>query len=145
MIVDYVVFVGYYYIVGQQVLLGVVFGDDFGQQVVLGWDDFIVFIGVFVEQCGVGLFDEVVDFLIEMVVFFMLVIVVMVIFNVGVCQLFIGVGYQLVFYCGLDFVDVDLGVVLYLLVNDFCDGGVIVCVIDFCCFSCMQNCFLNVF
>jgi hypothetical protein len=34
----------------QQVLAGVVLGDDPGQQVALGRDDFTVFVGVFVEQ-----------------------------------------------------------------------------------------------
>ena len=143
MIVDHAALVGHHHIVGQQVLPGVVLGDDPGQQVALGRDDFTVLVGVFVEQRGVGLLDEAADLLIETAALLTLAIAVMAILNVGARQLLIGAGHQLVFHRGLDLVDVDLGAALHLLANDFCDGGAIVCVIDSRCFSCTQNCFLN--
>ncbi|STT00948.1 Uncharacterised protein [Klebsiella pneumoniae] len=87
---DHAAFVSHHHIVGQQVLPGVVLGDDPGQQVALGRDDFTVLVGVFVEQRGVGLLDEAADLLIEAAALLTLAIAVMAILNVGARQLLIG-------------------------------------------------------
>lgn len=75
-------FVGHHHIsagaAGRSVL-----GDDPGQQVALGRDDFTVLVGVLVEQRGVGLLDEAADLLIETAALLSLAIAVMAILNVG--------------------------------------------------------------
>lgn len=49
------------YIARQQMLTGIVLGDDTGQQVALGRDHFAVFIGIFIEQRRVGLLYRAAD------------------------------------------------------------------------------------
>ncbi|VTP63109.1 Uncharacterised protein [Leclercia adecarboxylata] len=132
-----------HHVTRQQVLTGIVFGDDTGQQITLGGDHFAVFIGVFVEQRRVGLFDQAADLLVQATAFFTLDIPVVTVFNVGASQLFIRTRHQLVFHRGLDLVDIHLAAVFHLITDDVCDGGAVICVIDSRCFSCTQNRFLN--
>ena len=48
-----------HHIAWQQILFGIMFCHDTGQQIALGRDHFAVFIGVFVQQFGIGLLDQV--------------------------------------------------------------------------------------
>ena len=64
------------------------FGDDTGQQVALGRDDFTVFVGIFVKQGRVGLFNQTANFLVQAAAFFTLDIAVVAIFDIGPGQLF---------------------------------------------------------
>jgi hypothetical protein len=82
--------VGHHHIARQQVLAGVVLGDDTGQQVALGRDDFTVFVGVFVEQRGVGLLNQAANLLVQAAALFTLAIAVVAILNVGARQLLVG-------------------------------------------------------
>ena len=65
MVVDLTALVRRYHVARQQMLTGVVFSHDTGQQIALGRDHLAVFIGVFIEQGGVGLLDQTPDFLIQ--------------------------------------------------------------------------------
>ena len=143
MIVNITALVRLYHITRQQMLTGIVFGDDTGQQVALGRDDFTVFIGVFIEQRGVGLLHQAANFLVQTTAFLTLNITVMAIFNVGARQLLVRTRHQLVFYRCLDLINIDLATRVHLTANDFCDGGAVICVIDSRCFSCTQNGFFD--
>ena len=131
------------YITRQQVLARIVLGDDTGQQVALGWDHFTVFVGVFVQQRGVGLLNQTPNFLVQATTFFTLDITVVAIFDVRTGELFVRARHQLVFHRCLDLVDIDLAALIHLAANDFCDGGTVICVIDSRCFSCTQNGFFD--
>ena len=105
---DFTTLMRQYHIARQQVLTGIVFGNDTGQQVALGRNDFTVFVCVFVQQCGVGLFHQPANFLVQAAPFFTRDITIVAIFNIGTRELLVGTGHELVFDSGLDFVDVDL-------------------------------------
>ena len=127
----------------QQMLTGIVFGNDTGQQVALGRDHFTVFVGVFIEQGGVGLLHQATDLLVQTTALLTLHVTIVTVLNVGARQLLVRPRHQLVLNRGLDLVDIDLAAFVHLAANDFCDGGAVICVIDSRCFSCTQNGFLD--
>ena len=142
-IVDLTALVRRDYIARQQMLTGIVLGDDTGQQVALGRDHFAVFIGIFIEQRRVGLLYQAADLLVKATPFLTLDVTVVTILNVGARQLLVRTRHQLVFNRGLDLVDIHLAAFMHLAANDFCDGGAVICVIDSRCFSCTQNGFFD--
>ena len=87
-VVNLTALVGKHHIARQQMLAGVMFGDDTGQQVALGRDDFTVFVGIFVKQGRVGLLNQTANFLVQAAAFFTLDIAVVAIFDIGPGQLF---------------------------------------------------------
>lgn len=125
-----------YYITRQQVLAGIVFGDNPGQQIALGGNDFTVFVGVFIEQRGVSLLYQAANFLVQTTTLFTLNVAIVTVFDVGAGKLFVRAGHQLVFNRSLDLVNIHLTACVHLAANDFCDGGTVICVIDSRCFSC---------
>ena len=131
------------HITRQQVLTCIVFGNDTSQQVTLGRDYFAVFVGIFIQQSRVGLLNQTTNFLVQTATFFTLDITVVAIFDLRTGELFVRTRHQLVFYRGLDLVDIDLAALIHLTANDFCDGGTVICVIDSRCFSCTQNGFFD--
>ena len=132
-----------HHVARQQMLTGIVFSHDTGQQVALGRDHFTVFIGVFVEKGGVGLLDQATDLLVQAAALLALHVTIVTVLNVGARQLLVRPRHQLVLNRGLDLVDIDLAAFIHLAANDFCDGGAVICVIDTRCFSCTQNGFLD--
>ncbi|MNY52844.1 hypothetical protein D3C86_1885540 [compost metagenome] len=132
-----------YHVAREQVLTGIVFGDNPGQQIALRRDHFAVFVGVLVEQRRVGLLDQTTNFLVQATALFALNITIVAVLNVGARQLFMWARHQLVFDRRLDLIDIHLTALIHLLADDFCDGGAVICVIDSRCFSCTQNGFFD--
>ena len=82
-IVDLAALVCRDHVARQQMLAGIVFGDDTGQQIALGRDHFAVFVGVFIEQGRVGLLHQATDLLIQATAFLTLHVAIVAILNVG--------------------------------------------------------------
>ena len=142
-VVDLAALVRRDHVARQQMLTGIVFGNDTGQQVALGGDHFTVFIGVFIEQGGVGLLHQATDLLVQTAALLALHVAIVAVLNIGARQLLVGPCHELVLNRGLDLVDINLAAFSHLAANDFCDGGAVICVIDSRCFSCTQNGFLD--
>ncbi len=85
-----------YYVTRQQVLAGIVFGDNPGQQIALGGNDFTVFVGVFIEQRGVSLLYQP-RISVQTTTLFTLNVAIVTVFDVGAGKLFVRAGHQLVF------------------------------------------------
>lgn len=127
----------------QQVLTGIVFGNNTRQQVTLGRDDFTVFVRIFIEQGGVGLLYQTTNILVQTTALLTLNVTIVAILNVGAGQLLVRPRHQLVLNGSLDLADINLAACIHLAANDFCDGGAVICVIDSRCFSCTQNGFFD--
>ncbi len=142
-VVDIPALVGQHHVARQQVLTGVVLGNDARQQVALGRDHLAVFVGILIEQGGVGLLYQATDLLIQAATLLAGDIAVVAILNIGPRQLLVGASHQLVFYCGLDLADVYLRSRLHLLSDHLCDGSAIVGIINARRSGGTQNRFLN--
>ncbi len=106
-VVNFAALVGQHHVARQQVLPGIVFGDDARQQVALGGDHFTVFVGVFVEQRAVGLLDQAANLLVQAAALLARHVAIVAVFDIGARQLFVRAGHQLVFNRRLDLVDID--------------------------------------
>ena len=82
-VVDLTALVRRYHVARQQMLTGVVFSHDTGQQIALGRDHLAGFIGVFIEQGGVGLLDQTPDFLIQTTALLTLDVAVVAVLNIS--------------------------------------------------------------
>ena len=98
-------FVGLHHIPWQHVLLGIVFGDDTGQQIALGRDHLAILVGVLVEQIHIALLDQATDLLAQASLLFPGHVTVVTIFDVGARHLLVLASHQPIFNHVLDFVD----------------------------------------
>ncbi|MNP40674.1 hypothetical protein D3C76_1343280 [compost metagenome] len=106
-VVDLASLMGQHHVTRQDVLLGIVLGDDPGQQIALGGDHLAVFIGVFIEQRYVALLDQAADLLVQPSTQFTRDVAIVTVLNIGPRQLLVFAGHKLVFHCPLDFMDID--------------------------------------
>ncbi|MNM93414.1 hypothetical protein D3C81_1057880 [compost metagenome] len=107
MVVDLAALVGQHYVTRQDVLLGIMLGDDPGQQIALGGDHFAVLVGVFVQQRHVALLHQATDLLVQPPAQFTRYVAIVTIFNIGAGQLLVFAGHQLIFYRLLNFMDIN--------------------------------------
>ena len=106
-VVNFTAFVRKHHVTRQNVLCRVVFCHDTRQQIALGWDDFTVFVCVFVQQSGIALLNQATDFLIKTAALFTRHVTVVTILNVCTRKLLIVACHQLVFYCVLNHMDIN--------------------------------------
>ncbi|MNG94505.1 hypothetical protein D3C79_535170 [compost metagenome] len=128
---DFAALMRQHHIARQDMLFGVVLGDDTGQQIALGRDHLAVFIGVLIEQRDVALFHQTTNFLVQPPAQLTRDVTIVAIFDVGTCQLLIRARHQLVFYRLLDFVDVDTRSIFHLLSDHAGDGSTVVSIDNF--------------
>ena len=111
---DFTALMRQYHFTRQNMLFGIMLGDDTGQQITLRRDHFTVFVGILVEQRHVALLNQTANFLVQASAHFTFDVAVVAIFDIGACQFFIRPGHQLVFYRILNFVNIDARLVLQI-------------------------------
>ncbi|CQR21855.1 Uncharacterised protein [Yersinia enterocolitica] len=114
-IMNFTTFMSQDHVSWQNMLFGVVFRDNTGQQITLSRDDFAVFIRIFVQQRFVTLLYQTPDFLIQATTQFTRDIPVMAILDIGSGELLVLTSHQLVFYRSLDIADINFRLVLHRL------------------------------
>lgn len=110
-------FVSLNHITGQHVAGGIVLGDDTGQQVALGRDHLGVFVGVLVEQGGVGLLDQTPDLLRQTAARLAGLIPIVAILDIGTGDGLVVGRHQVVFNPVLDLVDINFTTPFQLLAD----------------------------
>ncbi len=105
------------HITGQHVAGGIVLGDDTGQQVALGRDHLGVFVGILVEQGGIGLLNQTADLLRQTAARLASLISVVTIFDIGTGDGLVVGSHQVVFDPVLDLVDINFTTPFQLLTH----------------------------
>ncbi len=105
------------HITGQHVAGGIVLGDDTGQQVALGRDHLGVFVGILVEQGGIGLLNQTADLLRQTAARLAGLIPVVAIFDIGTGDGLVVGSHQVVFDPVLDLVDINFTTPFQLLTH----------------------------
>ncbi len=105
-IVDLAAFMRLNDVPGEDLLLRIVLRDDPGQQIALGGDHFAVFIGIFMQQGGVGLIHQTTNGVMQMAAALALHVAIVTILNIGACQLRVRPGHERFFHRILDVTDI---------------------------------------
>ena len=116
-IVDLAALVRLHHVARQQLLLRIMFRDDARQQVALRRDHLTVFIGVFVQQRGVGLIDQAANGVVQLAALLARYVAIVTIFDIGARQLRIRAAHQRLFNRELNIADIHFGAIGQLLAD----------------------------